>query len=159
MGGLVRGRTTLLFDRIGKDAGVPSLTRWFIKTSLVDFVLALLAGVLMALPPLSRTGAYDWLFPIYLHLLAFGWLSQLIFGVAYWMFPKFTLERPHASVGLGWATYGLLNAGLVVRAVSEPMNTVHPGPVWGWLVVISALLQWLAGIFFVVNSWGRVKVK
>jgi hypothetical protein len=27
------------------------------------------------------------MFPVYLHLLNFGWLTQLLFGVALWMFP------------------------------------------------------------------------
>ena len=51
---------------------MPPLTRWFIKAALVYLVLALCAGVLLALPkgnPISS------LFPVYLHLLTFGWLN------------------------------------------------------------------------------------
>jgi hypothetical protein len=106
---------------------MPTLTRWFIRTSLLFFILALVVGFWMALEHAARGASQDWLFPIYLHLLVFGWLTQLIFGVAYWMFPKLTLNRPHGS------------------------------PFFGWLLVVSALLQWLAGLAFVVNSWGRVK--
>ncbi len=136
---------------------MPTLTRWFIRTSLLFFILALVVGFWMALEPAVRGASQDWLFPIYLHLLVFGWLTQLIFGVAYWMFPKLTLNRPHGSPSLGWAAYGLLNAGLLLRAIAEPINTWRPGLLWGWLLAVSALLQWLAGLAFVVNSWGRVK--
>jgi hypothetical protein len=32
--------------------------------------------------------------------------------------------------------------------------------VWaGWLLVTSAILQWLAGMFFFANTWGRIKEK
>ena len=36
-------------------------------------------------------------------------------------------------------------------------NATAPGDGWGWLLVASALMQWLAAVFFVVNSWPRVK--
>ncbi len=138
---------------------MPTLTRWFIKTSLIQFVLALVLGVWLALGPSVSGPAYAWLFPIYVHILVLGWLTQLIFGVGFWMFPKFSMERPHASPSLGWATYVLLNAGLLLRAVGEPMNALQPNSTWGWLLVLSAVLQWCAGMAFVLNSWGRIKVK
>jgi hypothetical protein len=97
------------------------------------------------------------LFPIYIHLLVFGWLTQLIFGVAFWMFPKFSVEKPRRSETLGWWTYALLNIGLLLRAIGEPIQSTQPGPISGWILVFSAVIQFLAGLLFVVNSWGRVK--
>jgi cbb3-type cytochrome oxidase subunit 1 len=137
---------------------MPALTRWFVKASLVYFIAALLAGFLLAanlvwpLPPI--TGALG---PVYFHLFLVGWITQLIFGVVFWMFPKYTLEEPRGNETLAWATFWLLNAGLVLRAVAEPQITIDAGVFWGWLLAISAVLQWLAGLFFVFNTWGRVK--
>ncbi|MFT3895418.1 MAG: hypothetical protein QM730_27655 [Anaerolineales bacterium] len=75
---------------------MPPLTRWFLKAALVYLILALCAGILLALPdPIAG------LFPVYFHLLTFGWLTQLIFGVALWMFPKFT--SPNRADLNGWA--------------------------------------------------------
>jgi hypothetical protein len=51
----------------------------------------------------------------------------------------------------------LLNLGLLQRAVAEPLNALRPAPAWGWLVALSAVLQWLAGLAFAANSWPRVK--
>jgi len=79
------------------------------------------------------------------------------FGVVYWMFPKFSMEKPRGSERLGWATFWLLNAGLVLRAVGEPVVAFRPGSAAGWLVAASAILQMLAGWAFVANTWGRVK--
>ena len=73
---------------------MPTLTRWCIKTALVYFVTALVLGVAMqsrhllaAVPMLSL------LWPAYLHLLMVGWITGLIFGVAYWLFPRSDRSR------------------------------------------------------------------
>jgi len=139
---------------------MPTVARWFIKTGLICLILALLIGILMtAGTSASFFPAVGRLFPIYLHLLVMGWITQLIFGVVYWMFPKYSKEKPRGSPTLGWITYAALNIGLLLRAVAEPMIATPPAWLWGWLLVLSALLQWIAGMAFVVNTWGRVKEK
>ncbi len=139
---------------------MPTLTRWFIKTSFVYLALALITGLLLALQStLGLAASIGGLFPIYIHLLVFGWLTQLVFGVVYWMFPKYSTEAPRGSEPLGWWTYAFLNVGLVLRAIAEPAQSVSPNPVTGWLLVVSAGLQFFAGLAFVLNSWKRVRVK
>jgi cbb3-type cytochrome oxidase subunit 1 len=137
---------------------MPLLTRWFIKLSLVYLVAGLLVGLLLAARSVwSMSAAVGALAPIYFHLFMLGWVGQLIFGVVYWMFPKVSTEKPHGSEGLWWATFWLLNVGLLLRIVSEPAQVLGSEPVWGWLLALSALLQWLAGLVFVANTWSRVK--
>ena len=136
---------------------VPTLTRWFIKTSFVYLALALAVGLLLALQPIFRLTTLGGLVPVYIHLLVFGWLTQLVFGVVYWMFPKYSTEKPRGNESLGWWTYVLLNVGLLLRAIAEPVNSVQPNPVTGWILVISAIIQFGAGLTFVVNSWPRVR--
>ncbi len=137
---------------------MPTLTRWFIKTALVYLVVALLVGALyvtrnlIELPPIV-----DALGPVYFHLFMVGWVTQLIIGVAYWMFPKFSMEKPRGSEPLGWVVFALLNIGLALRAIGEPLLSSVPG--MGRVVAASAVLQWLAGMAFVANTWGRVKEK
>ena len=139
---------------------MPILTRWFIKTSFVYLGIALAIGILLAGQPLwGLPAALTGLFPGYLHLLTVGWLTQLIFGVAYWMFPKDTSEHPHGKDWVNWAAYLALNTGLVLRVVSEPLNSQSPTTLWSWLLVVSALLQWLGALAFVLNAWKRVKGK
>jgi hypothetical protein len=86
-----------------------------------------------------------------------GWVAQLIFGVVYWMFPRYSKDKPRGSEGLALATFALLNIGLVCRVVGEPIHSLWPTATWGWLVALSAILQWVAGMLFVVNTWARVK--
>jgi len=136
---------------------MPRLTRWFIKAGLLYFVLALLAGVLLqARAEIDLPSWMSALNPVYVHLLAVGWITQLIIGVAYWMFPKFTKARPRGSEALGWATFILLNAGLILRIISEPRVT-GSDPDLGWMLAVSAVLQTVAGWLFVINTWSRVK--
>jgi len=137
---------------------MPLLSRTYIKTGLIYFVLALLVGAfylgqsLFNLPATVGT-----LYPVYLHLLMVGWVTQLIMGVVYWMFPKYSRERPRGSEQLGWIVYALLNSGLILRAFGEPLTILKPGWNLGWTLGISAILQLIAGWLFVINTWGRVK--
>jgi hypothetical protein len=137
---------------------MPTLTRWFIKIAMVYLAAALLVGLALSIRPLLTllpfVGALS---PVYFHLFLVGWVTQLIFGVVYWMFPKHTKDQPHGNE-VGWlATFWLLNGGLLLRVIFEPLQTLQPEPIWGWLVGLSAFLQWLAGLIFVLNTWGRVK--
>jgi len=132
---------------------MPLLTRTFIKTALVYFVLALLLGILLALHGSNS------LFPVYIHLLVFGWLTQLIFGVVYWMFPKYSNQLPRGREVLSWVTYGTLNIGLILRAIAEPLQASQASNLFSVLLVLSAILQWFSGVAFVANTWQRVKEK
>jgi cbb3-type cytochrome oxidase subunit 1 len=139
---------------------MPQITRWFIKSGLVCFIAALVLGALMAAPTvLPMPSSIAVWGPVYFHLFMVGWISQLIFGVVYWMFPRHTKERPRGSESLALVTFIALNLGLVLRVIGEPMNALSPGQPWGWIVALSALLQWVAGMIFVLNTWARVKEK
>jgi hypothetical protein len=141
-------------------ATMPALSRWFLKSALAYFVGALLLGVAVAMPAVfAIPPAVLALGPVYVHLFMVGWVAQLIFGVVYWMFPRYSKDKPRGSEPLGWATYGLLNSGLILRTVGEPLHALQPAAGWGWLLALSAVLQWLEGMAFALNTWGRVKEK
>ncbi len=137
---------------------MPRLTRYFIKAALIYFVLGLLIGVLLVAGSVIRVPPQvAALFPVYLHVLVVGWITQLIAGVAYWMFPKYSKESPRGNERLSWGVFMLINVGLVLRIIAEPLVSTQPGSSIGWLLVVSALCQLLAGWGFVFNIWTRVK--
>ena len=137
---------------------MPPLTRWHIKSALIYLAAAMILGVALTLGAVVEVpGWLAYLSPAFFHLIMVGWVTQLIFGVIFWMFPIISKARPRGSERLGWATYVLLNGGLLLRVLCEPLNAVNPRGVWGWGLVASAVLQWLAAVFFVVNTWPRVK--
>jgi hypothetical protein len=137
---------------------MPPLARWHIKAGLVYLAGALTIGVLLAAQPVfALPGTLHSLRPVFLHLLIVGWLTQLVFGVAYWMFPKASKEQPRGSERMGWLTFGLLNAGLLLRAVAEPWFALNPRPQIGAGLAIAAVAQMVAGWLFIANTWTRVK--
>ncbi|MGH7499440.1 MAG: hypothetical protein ACREL3_11400, partial [Gemmatimonadales bacterium] len=103
---------------------MPRLTRWLIRAAMLYLVAALALGIIMQSPFAAQSPLTRAIWPAYLHLLVVGWLTQLIFGVAYWMFPRYSAEQPRGSERLGWAALVLLNVGLVLRAVAEPWHSV-----------------------------------
>lgn len=135
---------------------MPTLTRWFIKTAILYLVAALALSVAMQLP-LADHSILPLIWPTYLHLLVVGWLTQLIFGVAFWLFPKHSSGSHRGSDRLGWLCFAMLNAGLLLRVVAEPLQGLgRPGTP---LLVVSALAQLLAGWAFVANTWPRVRYR
>lgn len=137
---------------------MPPLTRWFIKTGLVYLVLSLLTGVLAAADPiLQLPSPLAGLMPLYFQLLMVGWVTQLIFGIAYWMFPIASRDAPRGNARLGWVAHICLNAGLLLRVITELSNVLDAFPVLQWAVGVSLALQLVAAGAFVINTWNRVQ--
>jgi hypothetical protein len=140
---------------------VPKLTRWSLKAAMAYLVVALLLSATDAARPLSEAlpmGAPPKVSgPLIVHLLVVGWLTQLIFGVAYWMFPTYSKSAPYRSERLAWFMFATLNLGLMARAGAELAAPRLPDTGLPGLFAAAALLQWLAGVAFVVNTWARVR--
>lgn len=135
---------------------MPRLARWFIKTALVYLAVTLALALFRAAQAagvVPGSGAALWL--PQLHLLTVGWLTQLIFGVAFWLFPR---PQPDAAGPLVMGTaYALLNLGLVLRLLCEPSWLSEDLRLWG--LVGSAGLQWGASLLLVTYFWRRVRSK
>ena len=134
---------------------MPTLTRWLVKAALVWLVLALVLGVAMQLPVAAQAPLLRAAWPTYLHMLTVGWLTQLIVGVALWLFPRHSAARPRGSERLGWLTFVLLNLGLLLRVLGEPGRAL--GYETHLLLSISAVVQLVAVWAFVLNVWPRVR--
>jgi hypothetical protein len=131
-----------------------------VRAALIYLVAGLVAGALYwansqwaIWPPLA---ALD---PIYIHLLVVGWLTQLIYGVIYWMFPIIGKNNLRGDPRLAWGVFVFLNAGLILRAICEPWRALAPTELNGLGLVLSALLQGIAGYLFVIVCWPRVREK
>jgi hypothetical protein len=48
---------------------------------------------------------------------------------------------------------------LVLRAIGEPVNSFWSGTPSGWMAMVLAILKWLGGMAFVLNTWICVKEK
>lgn len=132
--------------------------RVYIRTALAYLALSFAVWALILI---DRGFAIDsrirLLLPVFYHLLTVGWITQLIAGVALWMFPPLSRERPRGNERAGWCAYGALNVGLVLRAIFEPLQTLQA--TWGWALALSALLQVAAAWALVLLIWPRVKAR
>ncbi|HEU5048761.1 MAG TPA: hypothetical protein VFU00_00485 [Gemmatimonadales bacterium] len=128
---------------------MPRLSRWLARTALLHLVAALALGILMP----AGAARSPWIagaWPVYIHLLVLGWVTQLIAAVALWMFPR--PDRRLTTEGFpGWAFYGLLNAGLVLRAIAEPL------PALNRLLPIAALMHLGAILALAAMLWPRIR--
>ena len=136
---------------------MPLLSRCFLKTAMLYFLASsCLGGYLLVGVGVQRPAPVV-LQPVYWHMLLVGWLTQLVFGVAYWMFPRHPSGQSQGQPVLAWLTYAALNAGLLLRVVFEPWHGMRPHAVLGWLLVPSAALQVAAGWAFVISIWSRIR--
>lgn len=137
---------------------MPPLSRWLLRAGLFHLLAALALAVVDAA---GRAGlgpaALASLRPVWIHLLVVGWATQMIFGVAHWMFPRASRERPRGREGPLAAAGVALNAGLVLRAVAEPLAAHRGAPLWGGLLLGAGALQWGALVVFAAGIWPRVR--
>lgn len=130
------------------------MTRWFLRAGIVSLLAALLlllaegVGLGREFPYVARSA------PVSLHLLVMGWLTQLIFGVSFWMFPRHPTRPPRGPESLAWAAFVLLNAGLLLRVAAEPSA---PGTIANPALLVSAILQAMAVLSWSVLIWPRIR--
>lgn len=131
-------------------------SKWAVRISLVYLIAGFSIGALM----LSDKGftvypAVVKLLPIHIEFLMFGWFVHLIFGVAYWMFPRFTPKetglRPRGFVRAAWASLVILNLGLVLFATGQLTHSTL------WYRLAGRGVELVAVVCFFVNIWPRVK--
>lgn len=135
---------------------MPTLSRWLVKSGLCCLGLALLLEALLARPRAMFPALPDSALHLgAIHLLTVGWLLQLITGVAFWMFPRHPTRPPRGDDRLGWAGFGLLNVGMVLRLVGEPWQLGFGGPAWPLL--LSAGFQFAAIGLLVLLLWPRIR--
>lgn len=133
-------------------------TRAFVRTAFVNLMVGTL---LFAIGLVGDALGFDARLAVLrypaIHLIVVGWLTQLIIGVAIWLFPL--PERPGSPWlnRLGWVGYGLLNSGLVLRLAGEA-GLAYGGGAWaGWALAGSAAAQAIAAWLFAAMLWPRIR--
>lgn len=133
---------------------MPPITRWFIKSGMIYFILGITLAFVAELP-FVNTGAL--LLPVYWHMLVLGWITQLIMGVSIWMFPRKKHQRETIQTIPAVSAFWFLNSGLLLRFLSEPFIPLFKEDLrMTFLVVLSSLLIFLSVVFYLVEIWPRV---
>jgi cytochrome c oxidase cbb3-type subunit 1 len=128
--------------------------RWFIRSSLVWLLLGVSLGFLLALFP-ARLAL---LRPAHLHMNLLGFMSMMIFGVAYHILPRFT-GVPVRSQRLMGINLLLSNLGLGVLVLGWAIRPLAPGapiPAAPALLAVGGVFAAAGAVSFVVNVWGML---
>lgn len=128
-----------------------------IKAGLLYLIAGISLSVLSDIPGLDAGMS---LLAIYWHMIVLGWITQVIMGVSIWMFPGRRRGKRDKESILPWFVFGFLNAGLILRFVSEPFTAGADAPTGlATVLVLSALLQTGGVLFYLIEMWPRVQAK
>jgi len=126
---------------------------WYLRMSVIYFVLGAFLGVAMLIWP-ENSGMY---IDIHVHFNLLGFMSMMIYGVGYHILPKFsgaTIYSPSIMTIQFW----LANIGLVGMAVSWPMRIAGDTPsLAAPLLMLFAIISFIAVLLFAFNILKTVK--
>ncbi len=132
---------------------MPRLSVWMVRAALLHLGIGFTFGSFMlwnkGLPFEPRLAL---LLSPHIELVLVGWTMQLAMGVAFWIVPRFTGENKYGRVGLAWAAFVLINAGVVLVVASFLLTDTLPA-----MTLLGRLLEGLAVISFALHIWPRVK--
>lgn len=130
---------------------MPRFTFWAVRLSLIYLLLGFSLGALLLANKGILFAAWIWkLLPLHIEFLMFGFISQLVMGIAFWILPRFSggLRGNESNY---WVTIIFMNIGLWMVG----------GESWfgqpGWLLLVGRVFEGLAALLFTLNSWLRVK--
>ncbi len=118
---------------------------WFIRTAVIYFGLSALAGIAMAVSPDTVT---DLKF-IHVHLNLLGWMSMMIYGVGYHIFPRFS-GRPLWSNKLATLQFWTAQIGLIGMCIFHFLS-IH------LLFIIFSLFSVISIFLFILNILKTVR--
>lgn len=97
--------------------------------------------------------------PVWIHMLVLGWMTQWIFAISIWMFPRSKKGFRERENGRTWGLLAMWNGGLVIRALFEVNLLGASASVRNGALVLSVLLFWIGSVLYVLEIWPRVRVK
>ncbi len=148
---------------------MPITSRTLIKASLLHLGIGAVIGALLLINRWVPLGPRVLLLKVsHVQMLVAGWLTQLIMGVAWWLFPPLArrpspTEEPRrgqvqrGSEFLFWTTFVCLNLGILLRSVFGPLFALTQIEFFDALAGVSGILLLAAAVTFVANMWGRVR--
>jgi hypothetical protein len=91
------------------------------------------------------------LLPAHIEFLLLGWTMQFAMGIAYWILPRFGAAGIRGRESAAWASFILLNAGVLLAGLGPVFNA---SPL---LALLGRLAEVGSAAAFVLHAWPRVK--
>ena len=118
---------------------------WYLRMSVIYFVLGVVTGFAMLLWP---DVAIDYI-PVHVHLNLLGFMSMMIYGVGYHILPKFSGAFIHSPRIMN-IQFWVANAGLIGMAISWPFLQME-------VLIGSSFLSVVAVVLFAYNMLKTIK--
>ncbi len=141
---------------------MPLETRWFVKAGLVWLCATFALGAaLLGAKAVGYQPPFD-LSVVHAHAGFVGFLVNLVIGIALWFLPvnreAFKENRGRYPVAAVRWIFVLLNAGLIVRIIVEPIvDATGISPVTTSALLMSSVAQLAAIVLFAAIAWSRVR--
>jgi hypothetical protein len=150
---------------------MPTTSRIYVKASILYLAVGAVLGALLLINRWTPLGIWVLSLKVsHVQFLVVGWLTQLILGVAWWLFPPLKIglrpdePRPvrrgqaqRGSKALFWATFASLNLGILLRGVFEPVYVWTRVGAFQAFAGVSGLFLLAGAVTFVLNMWARVR--
>ncbi|HEY9206302.1 MAG TPA: cbb3-type cytochrome c oxidase subunit I [Candidatus Methanoperedens sp.] len=129
------------------------LPNMFIKAGVVYLGVSTILGVLITLGP-----GFSFM---HSHLALIGWVSFLLFGLAYMVIPQYS-GKSLFSEQLGIIQFWLANIGLIGLSLSYPFMRMYMLKGLDYslaqtIVIISGVLEAISVFIFIFNIWKSMK--
>ena len=130
---------------------MPRLSVLMIRAALLYLGVGFLfGGLLLFNKGIPFEGGIWRLLPVHVELPVFGWMVQLIMGVAFWIAPRFSTEPRYGRVVLVKAAFVLLNLGIWLSAGGQWSGSAP-------LHLIGRVALLCAGFAFLFHLFPRIK--
>lgn len=139
---------------------MPLVARLFLRAGIVYLALTFLVGtMLLILEALGRPAPFI-IGVEHGHMGFVGWLVNTVAGVALWLLPlnrrAFPQTQGRYPEFAARAAFVLLNAGLPLRLIVEPIHSYHSSAATSSLLAMSAVFQLSAILMVAWIVWKRV---
>lgn len=139
---------------------MPLVARLFLRTGIVYLALTFVFGAaLLILEAASRPAPFVVAIE-HGHMGFVGWLVNTVIGVALWLLPlnrrAFPQTQGRYPDFAARAAFVLLNVGLPLRLIVEPLYFAHTSFLFSVLLIVSAVFQLAAILTVAWIVWKRV---
>lgn len=136
---------------------MPTTVRWLLRSAFFFLLCGVGVGLWLLAGKSGMGTFYYGLVPVHTHLLLFGFVMQLVFGIAIWMFPR--IRGRGTPPWLGWSILTTGSGGTLLRAVCGTIIAVQPDRIrvlakW---VFVGGSLQTVAVILAIITLTPRIR--
>ena len=135
-----------------------TMVRRFIKTGILFLIAGLLLGAWMLVRrELDNIYPSRHLISAHTHLIAVGFVMNMILGVALWLCPRPSKDDTRYKPALVNLAWWLVAGGTLVRSASEFSRDYTTADIVRYLVVWSGAAQALGVVVFFYTMWTHIR--